>query len=158
MKEKRTQVVSQFKELKSNVKPLLTMLEDPALGRPGRGDNKQYRDTLLVLAERNHTSSEMIENLYKYAKLQFECGNYGAVEQGGAMGAAEYLPIYRMLSKDPSSDASLSAMWGKLAAEILLEKWEDAIDDLKKLREVIDTRVRPRFFQLITVLLEVISE
>lgn len=143
MKEKRSQVVAQIKELKSQCKPLLTMLEDPSLGKPGRGDNKQYKETLLMLAEKNSITNEMIEALYKYAKLLFECGNYGSVEAGAPMGAAEFLPIYRMLTKDPSSDKALGALWGKLAAEILLEKWEEAVDDLKKLREVIDSRHFP---------------
>jgi len=82
----------------------------------------------------------MVESLYKYGKLLFECGNYGQVEAGAPMGAAEFLAVYRMLAKDSSSYNCLSAMWGKLAAEILLEKWDDAIDTFKKLREVIDTR------------------
>lgn len=140
MKDKRSQVVAQIKELKSQCKPLLAMLEDPSLGRPGKGDHKQYKETLLSLAEKNNITQDMVESLYKYAKLLFECGNYGAVEAGAPMGAAEYLPIYRIMCKDPTSDNALSALWGKLAAEILLEKWEEAMDDLKKLKETIDNR------------------
>lgn len=29
-------------------------------------------------------------------------------------------------------------MWGKLAAEILMQQWETALDDLTKLKEIID--------------------
>ena len=32
----------------------------------------------------------------------------------------------------------LSALWGKLAAEILMQQWEVALDDLTKLKEIID--------------------
>ena len=32
----------------------------------------------------------------------------------------------------------LSALWGKLAAEILMQQWEVALDDLTKLKEIVD--------------------
>jgi translation initiation factor 3 subunit E len=143
MKEKRSQVVAQIKELQSECKPLLSLLEDPSLGgRPGKGDNKEYTKTLQALAEKNGITNEQVESLYKYAKLQFECGNYGSVEATSAMGAAEFLQIYRMLAKDQFSDNAMSALWGKLGAEILLDKWDEAIEDLKKLRDAIDSKVR----------------
>lgn len=147
MTKKRAQVVSQLKELKAECKALLAVIEDPSLEkvRPQKGDRtekseKAYKDALVALVEASKITPEQIEALYKYAKLHFECGNYGQVQAGGQMGAAEFLPIYRLLVKDPTSDNSLSALWGKLAAEILLEKWDDAVDDLKKLRDIIDTR------------------
>jgi translation initiation factor 3 subunit E len=150
MTKKRVEVVSQLKELKAECKALLAVIEDPSLEkvRPQKGDKtekseKAFRDALVALVEANKITPEQVEALYKYAKLHFECGNYGQVQAGGQMGAAEFLPVYRMLVKDSTTDNSLSALWGKLAAEILLEKWDDAIDDLKKLRDIIDTRVRP---------------
>mmetsp|Transcript_19109 Transcript_19109/g.37220 ORF Transcript_19109/g.37220 Transcript_19109/m.37220 type:complete len:457 (+) Transcript_19109:52-1422(+) len=140
MINRRKEVVAQIKEAKAECKPLLTLLEDPALSKPGKGDNKGYRDTLVMMAEKNNITPEMVEGLYKYAKTLFECGNYGQVDAGAPLGAAEFLSVYRMICKDPSGQNALSAQWGKLAAEILLEKWDEAIDDFKKLREVIDTR------------------
>jgi translation initiation factor 3 subunit E len=142
MKEKRSQVVAQIKELQSECKPLLTLLEDPSLGgKPGKGDNKEYSKNLQALAEKNSITNEQIESLYKYAKMLFECGNYGSVEATSPMGAAEFLQIYRMLAKDQFSDNAMAALWGKLAAEILLDKWDEAIEDLKKLRDAIDSKV-----------------
>ena len=38
-----------------------------------------------------------------------------------------------------SSEKSFSALWGKLASEILMERWETAIEDLNKLKELIDS-------------------
>eukprot|EP00287_Rhodomonas_sp_CCMP768_P009135 CAMPEP_0196723696 /NCGR_PEP_ID=MMETSP1091-20130531/5763_1 /TAXON_ID=302021 /ORGANISM="Rhodomonas sp., Strain CCMP768" /LENGTH=453 /DNA_ID=CAMNT_0042065683 /DNA_START=9 /DNA_END=1370 /DNA_ORIENTATION=- len=150
LKDQRQQVVLQLKELKADCKQLLTMLEDSSLVKPQKvpgekaeKNNQNYRDTLVMLAEKHNILPDHVESLYKYAKLHFECGNYGQVQQGGQMGAAEFLPIYRMLTQDSSSDTALSALWGKLAAEILLEKWEDAIADLNQLREVIDARHFP---------------
>ena len=56
---------------------------------------------------------EQIAALYHYAKFQFECGNYSA--------AAEFLYHYRTLSTD--NERNMSALWGKLAAEILMQNW-----------------------------------
>ena len=32
----------------------------------------------------------------------------------------------------------MSAQWGKLASEILLQNWDAALEDFKRLKEVID--------------------
>ncbi len=43
---------------------------------------------------------------------------------------------YRTLATN--SERVLSALWGKLAAEILMQRWETALDDIGKLRDIID--------------------
>lgn len=78
----------------------------------------------------------MLESLFKYAKFQFECGNYS--------GAADYLGIFRSLST--SAEKNLSALWGKLAAEILMLNWEDALKDLNTLKDAIEGKVRVEYF------------
>ena len=35
----------------------------------------------------------------------------------------------------------LSSLWGKLATEILTQDWENALDDLNRLKEVLDSGV-----------------
>jgi len=55
----------------------------------------------------------MVDLLYAYAKFQYECGNYS--------GAAEYLYFCRVLLP-PSNKNYLSAIWGKLASEILMQR------------------------------------
>jgi translation initiation factor 3 subunit E len=75
--------------------------------------------------------SEQIEALYQYAKFQFECGNYS--------GASDYLYQYRTLCTN--SDRSFSALWGKLAAEVLMQNWDVAIEELNRLKEIIDSKV-----------------
>lgn len=77
--------------------------------------------------------TEQIEALYQYAKFQFECGNYS--------GAADYLYQYRALCTN--SERSLSALWGKLAAEILMQNWDIALEELNRLKEIIDSKVFP---------------
>ncbi|KHN41695.1 Eukaryotic translation initiation factor 3 subunit E [Glycine soja] len=71
-----------------------------------------------------------IEALYQYSKFQFECGNYS--------GAADYLYQYRALCTN--SERSLSALWGKLAAEILMQNWDIALEELNRLKEIIDSK------------------
>ncbi|KAG6414140.1 hypothetical protein SASPL_126858 [Salvia splendens] len=74
---------------------------------------------------------EQIDALYDYAKFQFECGNYS--------GAADYLHQYRALCTN--NDKSLSALWGKLAAEVLMQNWDIALEELNHLKEIIDSKV-----------------
>ena len=74
---------------------------------------------------------DQIEALYQYAKFQFECGNYS--------GAADYLYQYRALCTN--SERSVSALWGKLAAEILMQNWDVALEELNRLKEIIDSKV-----------------
>ena len=80
---------------------------------------------------------QQIEALYQYAKFQFECGNYS--------GAADFLYQYRALCTN--SDRSLSALWGKLAAEILMQNWDIALEELNRLKDIIDSKAC--FFLLI---------
>uniref|UniRef100_A0A8B9HBS4 Eukaryotic translation initiation factor 3 subunit E n=1 Tax=Astyanax mexicanus TaxID=7994 RepID=A0A8B9HBS4_ASTMX len=97
LREKRTTVVAQLKQLQAETEPIF---------------RQEYLDTL-----------------YRYAKFQYECGNYS--------GAAEYLYFFRVLV--PSTDRNaLSSLWGKLASEILMQNWEAAMEDLTRLRETID--------------------
>uniref|UniRef100_A0A3B3U2P7 Eukaryotic translation initiation factor 3 subunit E n=1 Tax=Poecilia latipinna TaxID=48699 RepID=A0A3B3U2P7_9TELE len=97
LREKRTEVVAQLKQLQGETEPIF---------------RQEYLDTL-----------------YRYAKFQYECGNYS--------GAAEYLYFFRVLV--PSTDRNaLNSLWGKLASEILMQNWEAAMEDLTRLRETID--------------------
>ena len=72
-----------------------------------------------------------IESLYDYAKFRFECGAYSE--------ASEYLYNYRTLAQNP--DRLMGAMWGKLAAEILTQNWDAAMDELNKMKDLIDSKV-----------------
>jgi len=58
------------------------------------------------------------------------CGRYAD--------AAEYLFQYRSLSNN--TERLSSASWGKFAAEILMQNWDAALEDLTRLRELIDTK------------------
>ncbi len=75
---------------------------------------------------------DMLDSLFRYAKFQYECGNYSA--------ASVCLYYYRTLV--PQHDANyLNALYGKLASEILVQEWAHARDDLTRLRAYIDSNV-----------------
>jgi len=87
--------------------------------------------TFSYLEEQHQVTPQSLDSLYKYAKFQFECGNYS--------GAAEFLSAFRILNTtDP--DKNFSALWGKFASEILMQKWEDALKDMQLLRDSIDSK------------------
>ncbi|KAI8559082.1 hypothetical protein RHMOL_Rhmol04G0147200 [Rhododendron molle] len=127
MVERRVEVVARLKALEEAAAPLVTFLQNPNAVGELRAE-KQYN--LQMLSERYQIGPEQIEALYQYAKFQFECGNYS--------GAADYLYQYRALCTN--SERSLSALWGKLAAEILMQNWDVALEELNRLKEIIDSK------------------
>ncbi len=82
------------------------------------------------LQEDFNVGPEQVDALYQYAKFQFECGNYS--------GAAELLTPYRTLCTSP--ERLMSALWGKLASDILMQNFEAAREDINKLKESIDNQ------------------
>jgi translation initiation factor 3 subunit E len=72
----------------------------------------------------------VLDGLYKYAKLQYECGNY--------QDCLTYLTYYGVLIPN-SSEQFLNALWGKLAAEILIFRWDDALADISRISDVIES-------------------
>ena len=72
-----------------------------------------------------------VNKLYDFGNFQYSCGNYGA--------AAELLYQFRVLSTD--NDKVAAATWGRLASEILTTNWESAMEELQKVREVIDQKL-----------------
>ncbi|XP_020691005.1 eukaryotic translation initiation factor 3 subunit E [Dendrobium catenatum] len=127
MMDRRAEVVGRLKSLEESAAPLISFLQNAANVQESRPD-KLYN--LQMLNDRFQIGQEQIEALYQYAKFQFECGNYS--------GAADYLYHYRDLCTN--SDRSLSALWGKLAAEILMQNWAIALEELNRLKEIIDSK------------------
>ncbi|KAJ7333711.1 Eukaryotic translation initiation factor 3 subunit E [Desmophyllum pertusum] len=107
----------------------------------------RYRQTrdgrqLFDYLEMHHgIKPEMLDTLYKYAKFQYECGNYS--------GAAEYLYFYRVLVPGNDDRNTLNALWGKLGSEILMQNWETALEDLNRLKDVIESNNQAGTLQLL---------
>lgn len=93
---------------------------------------------------------EMIDTCHNFAKFQYECGNYSGMEDMLVSarfeclkltpaplvrlpGAAEYLFFHRVLVQ-PNDKNYLNGLWGKLASEILMQNWDPALDELKRLQ------------------------
>ncbi|XP_029447760.1 eukaryotic translation initiation factor 3 subunit E isoform X2 [Rhinatrema bivittatum] len=128
LREKRTTVVAQLKQLQAETEPIVKMFEDPETTRQMQS-TRDGRMLFDYLADKHGFRQEYLDTLYRYAKFQYECGNYS--------GAAEYLYFFRVLV--PSTDRNaLSSLWGKLASEILMQNWDAAMEDLTRLRETID--------------------
>jgi len=128
MKSRREAVVARLKELNSQCSPLLKIIENEDLVKQLR---QEKHFTAQFLAENHGITPEMIEAFYHYAKFQYECGNYS--------GAAKYLYYFRALNQT-NDDRNFSALWGKFAAEILMQNWEEALKDLNHLKDLIDSK------------------
>ncbi|KAF6776005.1 hypothetical protein AHF37_05199 [Paragonimus kellicotti] len=90
---------------------------------------KNAKDLLSNLETKYNFKTEMLDDLFDAARLFYDIGNYNT--------ASEYLRIVRQLVT-PGSKRHLEACWGRLASEILVQNWNEAMDDLEKLKEAVD--------------------
>jgi translation initiation factor 3 subunit E len=127
MKARREMIVGKLKQLQTECGALLRVVDNQATVKQLRAE-KLF--TLPYLEEQFGVTAGEVDALYKYAKFQFDCGNYS--------GAAEYLYQFRALSQN--AEKNFSALWGKFAAEILMQNWEDALKDMQHLKELIDSK------------------
>ncbi|XP_014673077.1 PREDICTED: eukaryotic translation initiation factor 3 subunit E-like [Priapulus caudatus] len=129
LKDKRGQVVGQLKQLQAETEPIVKVFEDPEVTRQIQ-TSRDGRQLFDYLSKNHGFKSSWLDTLYQFAKFQYECGNYS--------GAAEYLDFYRVLA--PGHDKNyLPALWGKLASEILMQNWDNALEDLNRLKDIIDS-------------------
>merc|ERR1719270_671233 len=126
--DKRASVVEQFKQLQADTDQVLKILTEAEVIRQIQQsrDSKQLLDFLVKGYD---FKPEMVDTCYNFAKFQYECGNYS--------GASEYLYFHRILVQ-PTDKNYLNGMWGKLAAEILMQDWDTALEDLNRLKQFID--------------------
>jgi len=125
--ETQNEVYNELKRSQVQCGKLLDILgddEEVEELRKNKSFNMEYLQDEYGITDAN------LDALYRYAKLNFDCGRY--------IPTAEQLNYFRMLSKD--EEKNFWALWGKLAAEILTGDWEVAYADLKLLKESIDQR------------------
>eukprot|EP00698_Gefionella_okellyi_P003483 TRINITY_DN13292_c0_g1_i1.p1 TRINITY_DN13292_c0_g1~~TRINITY_DN13292_c0_g1_i1.p1 ORF type:complete len:437 (-),score=116.99 TRINITY_DN13292_c0_g1_i1:27-1298(-) len=130
LESRKTQLRSTRDAILGEFKELSQLLESVELVKQLRAD-KQF--TAQYLAENYNINADQIEALYKWGKLQFETGQYPE--------AALALSSYRSLTTN--TENAFQALWGKLAAEILSTNWDNALEDLQKLKEAVDAKVFP---------------
>jgi len=131
LKKRREGVVAKLAELKAETEPLLGIVLDQERVKQLRAE-KQF--TLPYLAETYQVTQKNVLSLYDLGKFWFECGNYAK--------AADFLFHCRALftSLNLDRDKSVSVIWGKFASEILMQQWETALEDMNRLKEIIDSR------------------
>merc|ERR1719209_2003700 len=131
--ERRTRVVSELKRLQTETEPIFKIFSDSEVQKQLQ-TSRDHRTLMQFLVDNHDFRPEMLDTLYSFAKFQYECGNYS--------GAADYLYLHRGLV--PQSDKNfLNGLWGKLASEILTQNWENALEDLNRLKEFIDSNLGP---------------
>lgn len=127
--DKRRRVVEELGQLKEQAEAVVQLIvsdEVQNLIATSR-DNKALFDSL----HRDHgLTQEMVDLLYKYAKCNYDCGNYSM--------AGQFLSSHRLFIS-PSDKNYLNSLWGKLACEILMQEWEKALEDFNKLKDYIDS-------------------
>ena len=106
---------------------IVTFLSDEAAVKQLRSADKAAN--LQHLRETAGIGAAHVDALFNYAKFQFECGNYGA--------AAELLYHYSNLGTDAAK--VLSSLWGRLAAQVLTQSWDAALESLHRLRDAVDS-------------------
>lgn len=124
--QQRDAVVAQNEKLAGEVETVLNVIEDPTVANSLRQDKAQ---NLQWLEENYQLTLEQISSLYRFGYFQYSCGNYRE--------ASSYLYHFRVLSTDPV--LTVSSHWGKLASDILTGEWDRALEELKLLREFIDS-------------------
>ncbi|RHY06665.1 hypothetical protein DYB25_008901 [Aphanomyces astaci] len=158
LEKKRHAIIDEVNAAKGQCKPFLTLVDDQdkiiALQNDGLLTaaylEQHHAVRFLAVAPYPHFPSfsssllvqitvDVLEGLYTYAKLQYECGNY--------QDCLTYLTYYGVLVPN-ASEKYLNALWGKLAAEILVFRWEDAVADIARINEAIDASVRSPLEQL----------
>jgi len=125
MKARRGAVIETSKTLEDAAAKAVKFAADPVAVKQLRRD-KSFN---MAFVKENHSiESGDVEALYKLAKFEYECGDYG--------GAAEHLGLVQLLSNDAARIDS--ALWGKYAADILMRNWQGAVDDMNRLRDAIE--------------------
>ncbi|KAI8851172.1 eIF3 subunit 6 N terminal domain-containing protein [Chytridium lagenaria] len=123
--QKRNRVLQEYEQLQENSSSIMSIITDPNVIQQLKQDKLA---NVQFLEEKFGYKNEMLQTLYDFSRVRYSVGDYS--------GSADMLYHFRILSTD--FDLNLNALWGKLAAEILTQNWESAMDELNKLRELID--------------------
>ncbi|KAF0699820.1 Aste57867_9596 [Aphanomyces stellatus] len=136
LEKKRTAIVEELSAAKGQCKAMLQLVEDQDKIIALQNDGLL---TAAYLEQHHGITTDVLDGLYKYAKLQYDCGNY--------QDCLTYLTYYGVLVPN-ASEKYINALWGKLAAEILVFRWEDALADITRINEAIDSPHRTPLEQL----------
>lgn len=125
---KREEVMQRRQLLEQETEKLTGLLDNEEVASSLRADKAA---NLSYLKDTHGVSLEEVALLYDYGQFMYSIGDYGM--------AADLLFQFRLLSTD--NDKTSQATWGKLACEILQANWENAMEEIQRVRETIDTRL-----------------
>ncbi|KAK2595390.1 eukaryotic translation initiation factor 3 subunit E [Conoideocrella luteorostrata] len=126
--KKRQEVLAQLESHEQATAKISDLLTQDEVVNGLRSDKVA---NLEFLKKEHGVTIEMVNALYELGQFQFRCGQYGL--------AADKLYQFRVLSTD--NDKVSASTWGKLASEILSANWDSAVDELKNVKENIDTKL-----------------
>ncbi|KAI0128997.1 eukaryotic translation initiation factor 3 subunit E [Xylariales sp. AK1849] len=126
--EKRQKVLSRLEQFDEETSKITDLLGREEVVNNLRSDKVA---NLEFLKKDHSVTIDNVNALYDFGNFQYACGNYGA--------ASELLYQFRVLSTD--NDKVAAATWGKLASEILTANWKEAVDEVQKVKENIDTKL-----------------
>jgi translation initiation factor 3 subunit E len=126
--KKRDEVFQRTEQYEEETAHLSNLLNDEGVTSQLRSDKVA---NLKYLEETHGVSQQMVDALYDFGRYQYETGNYAD--------ASELLYRFRILSTD--NDKVAKATWGKLVCEILEAQWENALEEVDKVKDHIETRL-----------------
>ncbi|KKA30836.1 hypothetical protein TD95_000752 [Thielaviopsis punctulata] len=126
--KKRQAVLAQLEKSESETAKISDLLMQEEVVNSLRSDKIA---NLQFLEKEHGVTMDMVNALYDNGEFYFRCGNYAE--------AAELLYKFRVLSTDDEKVSK--ATWGKLACDILTTEWEQAVEEIAKIKENIETKL-----------------
>ncbi|KAF8536049.1 putative eukaryotic translation initiation factor 3 subunit EifCe [Trichophaea hybrida] len=126
--KKREVVLETLKSLEEGSRKVLDLFDDADVVSNLRSDKMQ---NMKYLEENHGVTHDMVNVLFEYGQQQFSCGNYVV--------ASDLLYQFRILSTD--SEKTTQATWGKLACDILRTEWEAAMEEVTKVKDLIEQKL-----------------
>ncbi|KAK4464435.1 eIF3 subunit 6 N terminal domain-containing protein [Cladorrhinum samala] len=126
--DRRQKVFAQLEKYEQETGKISELLDRDDVVEKLRADKVQ---NLEYLKREHDVTIDMVNALFDLGNLQYSCGNYGD--------ATEVLYRFRVLSTD--NDKVAYATWGRLACEILTMNWDSAMEEIQKVRDVIDSKL-----------------
>jgi translation initiation factor 3 subunit E len=125
--QKREQVLKKNEEYDEATKGLMELMENSEVTNNLRSDkiaNMNY------LKENHSVTDQQVTQLYEYGQFLYSMGDYEA--------ASSHLITYNILA--PDSEQTTNSVWGRLACDILLLQWEEAVKTIDNIRESLQNR------------------
>lgn len=125
--DKRACVLANIQDIEVKLEPVKVIFSPETMKEVAQCKNA--KDLVASLESKYNFKTEMLDDMFDAARMFFDVGNYNT--------ASEYLRIVRQLVT-PGTQRHLDACWGRLASEILVQNWNEAMEDLEKLKDAID--------------------